>query len=125
MTEAQLQQRRNNVVLMAHIKRTTRKCSKGHNVWMIDHRGNRCCIICKRDSDAECRERILTTLQADPTDKRHGTSWGYTCGCRCFKCRIEISRLRKLKPQYQRRTKEDRAAAHKRKLIRASMEGIY
>ena len=32
------------------------------------------------------RERYLAEMDADPSDRRHGTLHGYSCGCRCNRC---------------------------------------
>jgi len=34
----------------------------------------------------ELRKRWLEEMQSNPDDKKHGTAYGYTCGCRCDKC---------------------------------------
>lgn len=43
--------------------------------------------------EGTCREAvrkaaILAHLQADPSDRRHGTLYGYSLGCRCRKCKV-------------------------------------
>lgn len=39
------------------------------------------------------RAKHLTEMRADPQHRRHGTDYGYQCGCRCLKCTDEKSRL--------------------------------
>lgn len=40
-------------------------------------------------------------LACDPGDPRHGSEWGYACGCRCDRCRDAHNR--RARDAYRRR----------------------
>lgn len=83
----------------------------------------------------ESKRRFLS----DPNDKRHGTPYGYRCGCRCDACReagIEASREyrkrlreRQLERAREARTKEkSQAAKYKERRIKkdcATVNELY
>ena len=62
----------------------------------------------------------LAEMQADPDDKRHGTTYGYSIGCRCDRCKAawqEYSR-----DYYKRRTAKKWAEQEMKKTRRPKLE---
>lgn len=40
-----------------------------------------------KSAQIRSKAKVFQSLKADPNDKRHGTVYGYGCGCRCGRCK--------------------------------------
>lgn len=61
--------------------------------------------ICKKCFSAkmkETRKKLKAEMESNANDKRHGTSYGYSIGCRCEKC-TEATKIHMR--EYRRRQK--------------------
>lgn len=94
--------RLDNVQLMAQLRRAQTHCKRNHplsgdNLRLdTDAKGNtrRCCKECKRVNYKQRRALLLDEMKYDKQHYLHGRFYGYTVGCRCFRCRIKNSRYR-------------------------------
>ena len=43
-------------------------------------------IVASKKASFKSKAKALKELKANPNDHRHGTRYGYSCGCRCERC---------------------------------------
>ena len=78
----------------------------------------------KKLANARCRAKALAQMRDNPLDGRHGTVYGYNCGCRCNHCGMAMSeyysaryikkarRYRKYSKAYYRAHRDELNAKH-------------
>lgn len=55
------------------------------------------CTEASRTYLIQLRARYLAEMVDDPTHRRHGTDFGYRCGCRCGPCKAAASKRRRVR----------------------------
>lgn len=78
---------------MSEVKR----CKRGlhemteENTFRNSGNGRRQCRQCRYETQCTYRREKLAEMRADKNHRYHGTTHGYSCGCRCLRCAIARS----------------------------------